>query len=609
MDLLETSTEKKAEDFFPAIKLNPNHALSKVGEDLTYLASIGKIGEIFQREKEIEHIIKVLGMRKKGNPLILGESGVGKTALVSYLALKIFRNEVPIWLRGYKIIRTSFFEIWSLVMNSDDPWPEYGRYLKEIIIFCSEHPVILFIDEIHMIFFHRHSMNLFKPALAEGKIKVIGATTHRDYQSFLAKDEATVRRFEPVYIKEPTSELTKVILRSIRPEFERLYGVSIPEDIVDLMVSKSNNYIHHRHQPDKSISLLERTAVNCSFEGKTTIDKEDLERTLSEITGIPDYILKKESDNLRGLEAALNYRVLGQEEATARIAKRILITKSRSHLNLMRPCGVFLLTGPSGVGKTELAKALALHLTGSEENLIRLDMSVYNTSGSSYALLGGSSHPEHPEVPFLTHQIRSKPNAVLLLDEMEKACRDIWMLFLQIFDAGRILDFLGNEIFFDSTTILMTANIGFSGHDAIIDFPKTARKWEDTKAKVMEDIKGVFPPEFLGRIDEILVFKPLRRDVMQGFISQKIQLLQTQNDIHLALTDEAVEVIIRQGFDEEFGARKLNHAIDDLVGSLLADLKLSPEWDHFSSIEFDKDDHGSRLQAKTHKKVEGASEK
>jgi ATP-dependent Clp protease ATP-binding subunit ClpC len=609
MDLTEISEENKTEEFFPAAKLDSNFALSRAGEDLTYLASQGKIGEIFQREKEIEHIIKVLGMRKKGNPLILGESGVGKTAMVSYLALKIFRNEVPTWLRGYKIVRTSFFEIWSLVTNSENPWPEYGQFLREIIGFCSRHPVILFIDEIHMIFHHPHSMNIFKPPLAEGKIKVIGATTHRDYQRFLAKDEATVRRFEPVYIKEPTLELTKVILRSVRPEFERLYDVMIPDDILDLMVSKSNSYIHHRFQPDKSISLLERTAVNCTFEGKTTIDKDDLERTLSEITGIPDYILKKESDHLRGLEAALNYRVLGQEEAVARIARRILITKSKSHLNLMRPCGVFLLTGPSGVGKTELAKALALHLTGNEENLIRLDMSVYNTPGSSYALLGGSSHPEHPEVPFLTHQIRSKPNAVLLLDEMEKSCRDIWMLFLQIFDAGRILDFLGNEIFFDSTTILMTANIGFSGHDAIINYPKITKSWEDIEAKVLEDIRSIFPPEFLGRIDEILVFKPLRREVMQGFISQKIKLLQSQNDIRLTLTDEAVEVIIHNGFDEEFGARKLNHAIDDLVGSLLANLKLTPEWDHLESIEFEKDDQGLRLQAKINIKPESVTTK
>jgi ATP-dependent Clp protease ATP-binding subunit ClpA len=223
-------------------------------------------------------------------------------------------------------------------------------------------------------------------------------------------------------------------------------------------------------------------------------------------------------------------------------------------------------------------------------------MSVYNTPGSSYALLGGSTHPEHPEVPFLTYQIRSKPNAILLLDEMDKACRDIWMLFLQIFDTGRILDFLGNEIFFDSTTILMTANIGFSGHDAIIDYPKATKSWEDTKAKVLEEVKSIFPPEFLGRIDEILILKPLSFEIMKGFVDQKRKQLEKQNEKSLFLSEKAIDLIIEKGFDKEYGARKLNHALDDLLGALLAECKLGSDWETIKSISFEKDPKKSILK-------------
>jgi len=328
---------------YPSEKLDEDLILAKAGEDLTYLAAQGKIAEIYQREKEIEQIIKILGMRKKGNPVLLGEAGVGKTVMVNYLALKIIRKEVPQWLRGCKIIRTSFVELWSQVKSTDYPWPEYGKILGEVIKFCSENPVILFMDEIHMIFEHPHSMNFIKPALAEGKIRLIGATTPRDFQRFIAKDEATARRFEPVYI-------------NLKKELEKFYGLTISDDVIDYTILCADSYIHHRYRPDKSIVLLERASINASYEGKNKIEKSDIEKALTDITGIPEYILKESKDRFFGLEAALNYHVLGQEEVISKVAKRLLITKAKVNINPNRPNGVFLLTGPTGVGKLNWLK-------------------------------------------------------------------------------------------------------------------------------------------------------------------------------------------------------------------------------------------------------------
>jgi len=397
--------------------------------------------------------------------------------MVNYLALKIIRKEVPPWLLGRKIIKTSYNDVMATLKGSDWDWPEYVSKLKKIIEESINNPIILFMDEIHSIFAFPQSMNIIKPALAEGKIRLIGATTPREYQNYIVRDEATARRFEPVYIKEPSSELTKKILLSLKKELEAYYGLEIEkdmeieEDVIDFAVSCADNYIHNRYRPDKAIVLLERAFVNCAYERKSKIERKDIETALSEITGIPDYILKEGSKRLGGMEAALNYLVLGQEEVINKVAKRLLITKAKANINANRPDGVFLLTGPTGVGKSELAKAVALHMTGSEENLIRLDMSLYNRPDATYSLLGASRDPKHPDVLFLTHTIRSRPNAVLLLDEIEKAHLEIWMLFLQVFDAGRLRDLQGNVIFFDNITIIMTANIGFGQKEAIIEYP------------------------------------------------------------------------------------------------------------------------------------------
>jgi ATP-dependent Clp protease ATP-binding subunit ClpC len=628
--------------------------LDQYGRDLTVEAAEGKLDPAAGRQREIRRVITILGRRQKNNPVLIGEPGVGKTAIVEGLARRIHEGNVPATLRGKRIVTLNIGGMVAGAMFRG----QFEQRIKSILEELRQAPeVIVFIDELHTVVGAGAAEgavgagDMIKPALARGELRCIGATTLDEYRKHIEKDAALERRFQPVMVNEPSAEEAIEMLQTVRPNYEAHHGVSITDEAVEAAVKLSDRYINDRFLPDKAIDVMDEAASALRLEATekgivsptliTDLEKEladiqakkeaaanteDYERAalmrqqellaLSKLekaradsskgvalivtpehiaqvvenwTSVPvSQMVESERQNLRNLEDDLRKRVIGQDEAIGAVARAI--RRSRAGLkDPKRPIGSFLFLGPTGVGKTELAKALAAELFGGEENLIRLDMSEYMEPHTVARLFGSPpGYVGYDEGGQLTEQVRRRPYSVILFDEVEKAHPEVFNALLQIMDDGRLTDGQGRTVDFKNTVVIMTSNAGSIDLKRAIRIGFVPKKDEDARSeqhevmrsKAMENLKRIFRPEFINRIDQIVVFHALGKTELYRIVDLMLEQVRSrlsEQGIGLVVSDEARDFLLREGFDEEYGARPLRRAIQTYVDDALADALLTGE--------------------------------
>lgn len=620
--------------------------LDQYSRDLTQEARMGNMDPVIGRTKEIERVMQILSRRMKNNPCMVGEPGVGKTAVVEGIAYLIAHDEVPDTVKGKRLLS---LDLSSMVAGSKYRGEFEDRIKKVIGEVISDGNIILFVDELHTLIGAGgaegaiDASNILKPSLSRGEIQMIGATTLNEYRKYIEKDAALERRFQPVYVDEPTRDEAVEILKGLRPCYEQHHNVDISDDAVEAAVDLSIRYITDRFLPDKAIDLMdeacsrkrlgfssdrnnyekkkaveaELTTLNddlekalmagnieaaaevsarqkelakknarkqSSSQRNITVQENDIADVVSVWTKIPvSKLTEKESKKLERLESELHKRVVGQEEAVTAVSRAI----KRSRVGLKdpkRPMGSFLFLGPTGVGKTELSKALADIVFGSEDALIRVDMSEYMEKHSVSKMIGSPpGYVGFEEGGQLSEKVRTNPYSVVLFDEIEKAHSDVFNILLQVLDDGHITDSQGRKVDFKNTIIIMTSNTGAQG---IVD-PKQlgfvtvsdeTKEHEKMKSNVMDELKRTFKPEFLNRIDDIIVFHALSeanvKDITGLMLKELKNRVQTQMDIELKFTDHAKKYIFGKGYDKKYGARPLKRAIQTYVEDVLAEAML-----------------------------------
>ncbi len=619
--------------------------LNQFGRDLTDMARDGKIDPVIGRDTEIERIIQILSRRTKNNPCLIGEPGVGKTAIAEGLAQKIVEGNIPEILNDKRVVT---LDVSSMVAGAKYRGEFEERLKKAMEEIRKAGNVILFIDELHTIVGAGaaegaiDASNILKPSLARGEIQVIGATTLNEYRKHIEKDAALERRFQPITVGEPTKEEAVEILKGVRDKYEAHHRVKITDGALEAAVKLSDRYITDRFLPDKAIDLVDEAASRVRLKTFTappdvknmeekverlskekedairhqefekaakirdeeqklknelerirnewhqknqtktdTVTEDEIEDIVASWTGIPvKKLAEEETERLLKLEETLHNRVIGQDEAVKSIAKAI----RRGRVGLKdpkRPVGSFIFLGPTGVGKTELCKALAESMFGDEKAMIRVDMSEFMEKHSVSKLVGSPpGYVGYDEGGQLTEKVRRKQYSVLLFDEIEKAHPDIFNILLQILEDGRLTDSQGRVVDFRNTIIIMTSNVGAR----TITEPKRlgfsvgndegAKNYEDMKKNVMGELKKTFRPEFLNRIDDIIVFHPLTEDNIKEIVKLMLGVLikrLEQNEVALEVSDEAMSYIAKKGFDPIFGARPLRRAIQSMIEDMLAE--------------------------------------
>lgn len=556
--------------------------------DLTQLAKENKIEDIYGRQTELRELIEVLCRRSKANPLIVGQPGVGKTVLVNGLAHLLARGEVPEILKPYRLLE---LEVFAVVAGTRYVGTLEQKFMQ-LAQFCRSNKVIIFIDELHTLMgagsYSSHETGgldeMFKPLLTQPDFKLIGATTDEEYQKNIAKSGAFERRFTRITVFEPTSEETMKILESHRGKLEDFYRVKVSDKALRTIYDMSDRYVRTRYMPDKACDILERAAIKASLSkpasSQDVVEVADIfiAQAISQVTRIPESNIRIDAmGGMMDLEAQLRTRVVGQEEAVQKVAEVIRMTKSDLDVNPERPDGVFLFVGPTGVGKTEMAKALAEALEGSEKRLVRIDMSEYNDQYALSKLIGTApGFVGYDDEGRLTKAVREDPSAVILLDEMEKAHPKIYEAFLQVFDDGRMTDGKGQTISFSHTTIIMTSNLG-AEHiygKSKLGFTSGQRdEHEEISAGIRESLRKHFSPEFLNRIDEIVVFRALDEETLKTIARQKIEVIIrrfAEKDYRIHIDDQIIDLCVK-GLDlRREGARGLNRALEDTISRPLS---------------------------------------